>query len=720
MPSESSTHVLARLAGAVAQAEPEDALRESLAVARELGALPVTQDRDAPLLLALTHGARTLALALPAAAPLDAEARVLLADLLRFAFTRAAEHEELQRVRERVELLSAASFEGLFFHIDGVIFDANHRLSELLGYERADLLGDETLRRCVDAEDLPAVLRRMASGFQGEYVITAIRKDGSRFRAELQAKQGKLGDRPVRVVAVRDVTERERTQALLRESEERLRSLAETAFDITGFSRDGVILDIAGAIETVLGYTREQMIGRPIMSFVAQSETPHMGKAISNEHAGVFQSLAIGANGEEIPVEIAAVHTTWRGERVRMTAMRDLREVKRGERERRELERMLERSQRLESLGVLAGGIAHDFNNLLTTVLANADLLRIRTLDAGDRALVQDIIVSAQRGANLTAQMLAYAGRAELGPRTFIDLGMLLPELHTLLGATLSKKAGVSLEIADGSVVLGNRATITQVFMNLLTNASDALAGQAGTIRVCTRRVAQPDARWALALGSKVEPGHWVLVEVSDTGVGMDPETQSRIFEPFFSTKAEGHGLGLAATVGIVSSHGGAILVESAVGRGSTFMVLLPAYDGAPPVEPRMRKHVKVTARSVLVVDDEPLVRSSVRAMLEAHGYEVREADSGGTAIEAIARDEPGLVLLDMSMPDLTGSEVLQYIRQSGSQVPVILSSGYHDAALDLEAGSYQRFLVKPYTVAELLDAVGTNVRHQDPSAGDR
>jgi PAS domain S-box-containing protein len=502
--------------------------------------------------------------------------------------------EELARLRERMDLLSSASFEGLVFHVDGVVFDVNQRLLELTGYAREEILGVKLLELCVAPEDLPEVQRRMARGIEGEYVITGVRRDGSRYRAELQSKQGKLGDRPVRVVAVRDVTEREHTQALLCESEQ----------------------------------------------------------------------------------------------------------------ERRELERAFERSQRLDGLGVLAGGIAHDFNNLLTVVLGNAELLRTKLAGPHERALAQSILDAGERAAGLTAQMLAYAGKSELGPRTPVDLGLLVEQLRALLDATLSKKAQVSLFVAPGKVVLGNRTTLTQLLMNMLTNASDSLQQERGTISVRISNLEQPDARFSRALGARVGPGQWLLLEVSDTGMGMDEATQARIFEPFFTTKAQGHGLGLAACIGIVSSHGGAILVESELGRGSTFSVLLPAYPGEAKAEPAPERHAHVAARRLLIVDDELLVRTHLRLALERQGYQIEEAATGHAALEALARDAPSAVLLDVTMPDLSGIEVLRRMREQGSRVPVILSSGYHAAALDAERDSFQAFLAKPYTLSELFEAV--------------
>jgi two-component system cell cycle sensor histidine kinase/response regulator CckA len=701
----SSTHLLLQMASALADLAPEPALQSVLAHARELG-VAASEEAEGQAFLTLTVGGHTRSFVRVGQVELAAADSELLASLLRLALQRVEENEELRRVRERMTLLSEASFEGLFFHVDGVVIDANQRFSELTGYGPSEVLGDQTMRRCVAPEDLPAVLSRMSSRYEGTYVISAVRKDGSRFRAELQAKQGKLGDRPVRVAAVRDVTERERMEAMLRESETRLTQLAEATFDIIMFSRQGVIVDVLGPTFAMLGYQREQMIGRNMLEFAAPSAAAQSSAALANNVPGIFQAAAITAEGEEVPLEVVAVYATLGGETVRMSALRDMREKQRLANERRALEQALEQSQRLDSLGVLAGGIAHDFNNLLTAVLGNAELLHARLPDGTLRDMAQSIVDASERASSLTAQMLAYAGRSELGPRTRIDLGTLMQDLSTLLAATLSKKAHISLSLEPGSVVLGNRATLTQVLMNLLTNASDALGDEPGTISVRARRIEEPGPRWTRALGEKVGVGQWVLLEVNDSGVGMDEAIQARVFEPFFSTKAKGHGLGLAACVGIVSSHGGAILVESEPGRGSTFSLLLPADAGERSERPEQPAPAPSSGNLVLVVDDEPLVRTHLRHALQSQGYEVVEADSGASALEQLVHTQPTLVVLDMTMPDLSGIEVLAHIRELRPQLPVILASGYHDAILDSPALGFQAFLAKPYTLAALFDAV--------------
>jgi two-component system, cell cycle sensor histidine kinase and response regulator CckA len=619
--------------------------------------------------------------------------------------------EEQARLRERLEMMSAASFEGLFFHADGPVVDVNERVCELVGYTRDELLGPDTLRRCVAPEDVLEVLRRMDERYEGEYVVTLVRKDGSRFRAELQTKQGRLGARPVRVVAVRDVTERERTNALLRESEARLRELSAGAFDLTLVSRDGLILDASGACERVVGRTPAEMIGRRVYEFMAPSAVPVAQQMIEQNRLGLIDVMAVHASGELVPTQGLVVASTLNGLPVRVTGVRDLRPALRLAAERRGLEQQVQRAQRLDSLGVLAGGIAHDFNNLLTGILGNAEYLRDRLLDRDDLEAARAIATAAQRAAALTRQMLAYAGQRDLERREPVDVGDLVRELRTLLDATLSKKADLELVIEPGSVVLGDRATLGQVLMNLLTNASDALGERTGRISVRARPVREVDARWDTAQGATVRPGSWVLVEVRDTGGGMDEPTRERVFEPFFSTKEKGHGLGLAACLGIVTAHEGAVLVESEPGKGSCFSVLLPAAGTSGREEDARRSPPAVRPCRVLVVDDEHVVRAQLRRSLELRGYAVDEAATGREAVAALtarAEDRPDVAILDMTMPDLDGAEVLRQARAEGSRVPIIISSGYLDVAVErrLPRGLFQGFLPKPYGPTDLVTAI--------------
>ncbi len=632
------------------------------------------------------------------------EARRLIVALL------AEISDEQARLRERLEMLSNASFEGIMIHSDSAMIDVNDRLSELLGFSREELLAPGLHEKVTAPEDLPGVLQRIAARQEGEYVITAIRKDGTRFRAELASKQGRLGDRPVRVVAVRDGTERERVTSLLRESESRFRELAAATFDYTVFSRDGVVVAAEGDVESVLGRSGAELVGHPILDFIAPSGQPIAREMIRRNRYGAYETAALGADGESIPTLVVTAAATLDGQPVRVAGVRDLRPARRLEAERRALEQQVERAQRLDSLGVLAGGIAHDFNNLLAGILGNAELLA--ETSGEDREEVRAIITAAQRAAALTRQMLAYAGQRDLGRREPVDVGVVLRELRALLDATLSKKARLELAIEPGSFVLGDRSTIGQVLMNLLTNASDALGDAAGEIHVAARPVREVDARWDAAQGATVKPGRWVLIEVRDTGVGMDEATRGRVFEPFFSTKEKGHGLGLAACLGIISSHGGAVLVESQPGHGSTFSILLPASEATARALDAEPPRVRATPCRVLVVDDEGLVRAQLRRSLELRGYTVDEAPDGRAALDALLGPSPGpkpdVVVLDMTMPDIDGADVLRRVRAAGSRVPVVISSGYLDVSVErrLPLGQFQGFLAKPYGATDLVDAI--------------
>jgi nitrogen-specific signal transduction histidine kinase/CheY-like chemotaxis protein len=395
------------------------------------------------------------------------------------------------------------------------------------------------------------------------------------------------------------------------------------------------------------------------------------------------------------------------GEPVRAAGIRDLRAARRLESERRQLELQVERSQRLQSLGALAGGVAHDFNNLLVGVMGSAELLLDRLREPEDRAIAETIRVTGERAASLTKQLLAYAGRRELVAPEPVDLEVMWHELRGLLDATLSKKARIEYHLAPNSMVMGERAALMQVMMNLLQNASDSLEGHPGTIWVSTERVREPDARWDDALGASVRPGDWILVKVKDTGCGMDETTKGRIFEPFFTTKPRGHGLGLGSCLGIVAAHGGAISVESAPRHGSTFSILLPATSmRAEQTEERPTSAPR--ACRILVVDDEELVRTHLRRLLERRGFHVSDVADGKAAIAAVARSRPDLVLLDLSMPELDGVDVVRRLRAEGSRVPVVLCSGDLEYASDrgLEAGLVQSILQKPFSTEELIHAI--------------
>jgi signal transduction histidine kinase/CheY-like chemotaxis protein len=375
--------------------------------------------------------------------------------------------------------------------------------------------------------------------------------------------------------------------------------------------------------------------------------------------------------------------------------------------ERRRTEEQMRNAQKLESLGVLAGGIAHDFNNLLVGVLGNAGLALMElSADSPAHQAVKDIETSAQRAADLTRQMLAYSGRGKFLVEP-VNLSRVVEEMTQLLGRVISKQAHLEMHLAhDLPAVVADATQVRQIVMNLITNASDALDGKPGLITLTTAVIdASPEFLASTYLNEQLPAGSYVCLEVSDSGVGMDEPTRARIFEPFFTTKFTGRGLGLAAVLGIVRGHHGAIDVRSEPGSGTVFRVLFPAApaavstDASSVVAPKQWRG----SGEILLVDDEEAVRGVAARVLERSGFDVVQAASGEDALAEIARHRTRLrgVVLDLTMPGLGGEATFRQIRHRWPDLPVIVSSGYMPQ--EGELGDVP-FLAKPYRPAELLD----------------
>ena len=381
--------------------------------------------------------------------------------------------------------------------------------------------------------------------------------------------------------------------------------------------------------------------------------------------------------------------------------------------DRQRLEVQMQHAQKLESLGVLAGGIAHDFNNLLVGILGNASLARDE-VEPGTpvEELIADIELSARRAAELTMQLLAYAGKGRFNVQP-LDLSAAVREMSSLLHSAISKRATLTLHLADTMpAIAADAIQVEQVIMNLVTNASDALEDQPGEITLSTGTM-EADATWLAAClaADSVQPGAFVYVEVADTGIGMTPETLRRIFDPFYTTKFTGRGLGLAATLGIVRGHRGALHVRSDPGSGTVFRVLFPTEGGHERVlSPSPEAGETMRSGTILLVDDEASVRDVARRMLTRSGYRVIEATDGDDALRQFSEHEAELlaVVLDVTMPRRSGTEVLAELRRRGATVPVVLASGYSSESLaQPDAGdSLPVFVQKPFGTEALLAGI--------------
>ena len=396
-------------------------------------------------------------------------------------------------------------------------------------------------------------------------------------------------------------------------------------------------------------------------------------------------------------------------------AAKDVTDRIRAEEEQRRLEKQIQYTQKLESLGVLAGGIAHDFNNLLTAVLGNADLaLREMSPASPGRENLQEIAAASRRAADLCKQMLAYSGKGRFVVEP-IDLSEIVEEMAHMLEISISKKAVLKYKFVEDLPAFRADATqIRQIIMNLITNASEAIGDRSGIISITTGAVDCDRAYLTESyLDEELPEGLYVSLEVADTGCGMDAETRAKLFDPFFTTKFTGRGLGLAAVLGIVRGHRGAIKIYSEPGKGTTFKVLFPAVDAEPRSVADRKPPDREAWRgegTVLLVDDEEAIRALGKRMLERAGFDVLTANDGRDAVELYREhgDQIVCVILDLTMPRMDGEEAFREMRRIRSDVCVIVSSGYNEQEVTQRfvGKGLAGFIQKPYKFNRLLDQV--------------
>ncbi len=504
-------------------------------------------------------------------------------------------------------------------------------------------------------------------------------------------------------------------EATLRQSEANWRSLVENVPDYL------MILDPDGTIRWINRVAPpgrpEDLVGRNVLEYATAATRPVVEQAFRTSlETRRIVDFTCETNVADQRIwylgRVTALADAQTPGRLLVSALDITKEVL-AEEEQRRLERKLQETQRLESLGVLAGGVAHDFNNLLTVILGNTSLSRMQTADGSAvHSFLDQVDQAALRAADLCRQMLAYAGhgRFVVAP---LDLSALVSGSGTLLRSVVSKKATLRLNVAPVlPSVIADAAQVRQILMNLVINASEALDDREGTIVVETG-VMHADASYLTAARSFTElsPGSYVFLEVRDNGCGMTAEVQGRIFDPFFSTKFTGRGLGLAAVLGIVRAHGGALRVLSEPGQGTSLRLLLRPSDATATERvaetPTPERHGPSV---VLVVDDENAVRLLTVRLLKAAGFEVLEAADGQAAVEIYSREAARihLVLLDLMMPHLDGEEALREMRRLRADVRAILMSGFSEQELSQRFADAPPagYLQKPFTREQLLSLV--------------
>jgi len=522
----------------------------------------------------------------------------------------------------------------------------------------------------------------------------------------------------------RRLAELRAAQADLQESREYLATIFDSINDALFIHDAGTfrVLDVNRRMLDMYGYpSREEAIaafnamsgGKPPFSM---EDAFHWMTRARDDGPQVFEWRSLHRDGHPFWVEISIRRQTiGAADRLIVTA-RDISERKQAEEDRRRVEQRIQEAQRLESLGLLAGGIAHDFNNILTSILGNIDLaMQDVPRDSTARADLATAVSATRRAADLAQQMLAYSGKGHFAVEA-LDVADEIQTTTQMLRSSLPRNAELQIHLPDSlPAIQADASQFRQVLMNLVLNAAEALEKQPGIVRISTGTAdsASLDPARLRPAGS-LAPGPCVFLEITDTGAGIRPEFLDKIFEPFFSTKFTGRGLGLAAVLGIMRGHHGALQVDSRPGQGTTFRVYFPVSDGpleeakAPPAS--VLRDRRPRAGLLLLVDDEANLRETASKLFARLGYQVLCASSGPQAVQLL-RARAGQVqgvVLDLAMPEMDGVETLAELRRIRPDLPVAISSGYAEIDViqrfkDLHPDG---FIQKPYTLESLREVI--------------
>ncbi len=610
---------------------------------------------------------------------------------------------------------------------DGSWMRVNHALAVLLGYPETDLVGRsfQSLTYPDDLAENLECLRRALDGEIDSYRLQKrlVRADGTPVWVQLDASVVRGPDKTALylVSQYQDLTERRRVEGQVRESEARFRALTERSSELICVYDELGNFKYANPVSLdVYGYSPEELVGRSgfdLIDPIDLARIQEVFRDISARPGGIAAAefavrhrdgsrRILSGVGQNLVADPAV--------RGFVLNAHDVTKRRRAEEQNRHLEQQLRQAQKLEAVGQLAGGVAHDFNNLLTVIASYTQIvLGELPPDSSATADLREIEAAAARAAGLTRQLLAFSRKQVLQPRR-MDINQTVSEAAGMLRRIIGEDISLHTELAPALwTVHADPGQIEQVLMNLAVNARDAMA-RGGTLTLRTANLTV-DANNAHERAG-VEPGDYAAILVEDTGTGIDSEIVGHIFEPFFTTKAvgQGTGLGLATVYGIVKQSGGHIYVDSTVGAGSRFTVLLPRSDGVSEEAPSAQNEPPPRGtETILLVEDEEAVRAVVRRMLQRLGYTVLEAGDASAAFEVVAAADAraqrvDLVLTDVVMPGLNGRRLGELIRTYWPDSRVLYMSGYTDDEI-LRRGLVHAdtvLLEKPFSTEHLARAV--------------
>jgi two-component system cell cycle sensor histidine kinase/response regulator CckA len=604
----------------------------------------------------------------------------------------------------------------------GSVLTCNEAFARMLGYAVNEIEGAPIVNMYAPEDREKAVTWIEIADDKGisSYQINMLRKDGTPFpvQIDLVSVRGDGGELVYRIATVQDITKRLATESALRESEERFRSVVESAPDAIFIQTDGCFSYLNRRAISFFGASKmEEMLGRRVIDLIHPDYRNQVAERIrllneSRQAVPLLEERILRLDGSDVQAEVVAVPFVFSGKTGALVFIRDISRRKKVEKERSEIEQQLFQSQKIESIGRLAGGIAHDLNNLLTPILGYSEMLSNAFSDQDKRHKHIEVIHHAAiKSRDLVRQLLAFSSRQTLEFR-MIDLNVVIRDFQQLLRRTIRADIGIRYRLADTSLVMqGDVSQLEQIIMNLAINAEDAMPSGGELLMESSSMVIDTEHEKYF---EGLPAGEYAVLTVRDNGVGMETETLERIFEPFFTTKPKGKGtgLGLSTVYGIVRQHGGLVRAESEPGSGTTLMIYFPLRVSEPePVKPAEppRLHSGIGAK-VLVVEDDEMVRKFVVQALIEEGFDICEAESGEEALELIEKGvfTPDLLLTDLVMRGINGRVLYEKVSEIMPAVRVIYMSGYTKDIISsrgvLDEGV--TFLQKPFAIPVLFNKV--------------
>jgi PAS domain S-box-containing protein len=593
----------------------------------------------------------------------------------------------------------------------GRIMDGSPGACAFYGYGREELRTKKITDINTLSPDEIAERMQMAKSQQRRYFDFRHRLAGGEVRdVEVCSGPIVIGGRTLLFSVINDVTERKKNQTALRESEQRWRLIKDSSPVGIRIVQDEKHVFANPSFVRMFGYeTSEQIVGLPVEALCAPDSSGRILRRQTHrpEDKAVpwrYEAVGITRNGGRFDLEASGAEIEYLGKRSSLEFVMDVSEAK-------GLRSQLLQAQKMEAIGTLAGGIAHDFNNLLTVILGYSDLIiSEKTESDWDYEDLKKVIHAARTAGDMVQQILAFSRKTETKPRP-INLNKQVEQVRKMLSRLIPKTIVVEMSLDPTlPTVNADPAQIDQVVINLAVNARDAMP-KGGRLLIETKSMFLDEKDCRLHVEACEGP-HALLI-VRDTGIGMDRATTDRIFEPFYTTKklGEGTGLGLAMVYGIVKSHRGHITCDSEPGKGSTFKICLPAHqlEGEADVS-TSAEFSALGAGTILLVDDEVLVRQLGRRILEKAGYAVITAANGQEAVDIYKEkgDEIALVILDLIMPIMDGNQCLEEILKIDSMAKVLIASGHcpAGAARNVPGGGARRLIGKPYNLKDLLQTV--------------